>query len=184
MIAYFLGVEKERPAARVFGLGSPMSDDGRLHGRPGFLRSSFRQDEDRGRPGRAYRHRSAWHNLKILLNAIHARYGEREIDYLYDRVRRGVSAETIAEADKLLSRFQGTEVRRRLMWLAVIINSAPSNLWLGPSKENTSINTVAYHLNRWLSALDKNELEVEQFKLKVEGESLVVPRRARCRQRF
>jgi hypothetical protein len=167
MMGYFLGQRDEVPAAQVSGLGSLSFGDGELSGRPGFLKSAFSEDEITGAPGRAFRHRSAWHYLKDFLNRISRRYGEGEIERLYDSIYPRVSPAMAAEANKLLRGYRGPGSDHKILWLAIVINSARSNLWLGPSKENISINSSAYHLKKWTKQLDDGTLSLPEYKGKV-----------------
>lgn len=167
MMGYFLGQRDEAPAAQVAGIGTLSFSDGVLSGRPGFLRSAFSEDEITGAPGRAFRHRSAWHYLRDFLNTIYRRYGRGEIERIYDSIYSRVSPAMAAEADKYLRNYRGSAADHKILWLAIVINSARSNLWLGPSKENISINSSAYHLKNWTRQLDNGELSLPEYKAKV-----------------
>ena len=166
MFGYFLGLRKNAPAAQFTGLGTLAFDGREITGRPGFLKSFFNEDEITGAPGRAFRHKTAWHNIRKLINAIMQHYGPGRIKDIVESIRGRLDKRIDDEANKMLKR-AGSEEEHNVLWLATVLNSSRSNLWLGPAKENISINTAGYHLHRWTDELDAGELDLLEYRDKV-----------------
>jgi len=169
MLNYFLGLTDDMPAAVVSGLGTLSFGAAGVEGRPGFLRSPFEEDDTRGGPGRALRHKTAWHNIREFMNSIHQQYGEEELARICDTIRPDISDRVAFEADSIVRHVKGTPTQMKILWLGIVMNSAKKNLWLGPSKENISINTVVAHLKRWTHELDTGVLDLAAYRAKVGG---------------
>jgi hypothetical protein len=167
MASYFVGLRPDAPATKVIGRGDLAVEGGLLVGRPGFLFSSLAEIDNSGPPGRAYRHKSAWHNLRATLNSISRRHGPGEIRRLYGDVSRRVRRDVREEVDDILKRSGAAASDRPMLWLGLVVNSAPGNLWLGPAKENISINSAASALKRWIAQLRVGTIDLPTFRDKV-----------------
>ena len=170
MMAYFLGLRRNLPAAQVTGLGTLGLVNGQVVGRPGFLRSSLAEHELVGAPGRAFRHKTAWHNIRTLLNAVVGKFGPGQLGNIVDKIAPKLPGEVVEEAQKVVRASQvASLIEQKILWLAVVLNSSPSNLWLGPAKENISINSAGSHLARWTQDLDAEDIDLDTYHAKVKS---------------
>jgi hypothetical protein len=169
MASYFVGLRPDAPAAQVLGRGNLKVKGGVLVGRPGFLFTSLAAIDSSGPPGRAYRHKSAWHNLRASLNTISSRHGADEIDRLYQSIAARVPQKIAEEAHGVLDKSDAAAADRPMLWLGLVVNSAPRNLWLGPAKENISINSAASALKRWIAQLQNGTIRLAEFEAKILG---------------
>lgn len=130
-----------------------------IDGRPGLF--AIRT----GGASQARRHITAWHTLRAVMNQIIARFDAHDLAEI-SRLIVEVADPGIAEqAATIALREAGQDgVEFRIIWLAVVLNNIPHNLWLGAARENISINTLAGFIVRWTDELRDQAITMEVYR--------------------
>lgn len=170
----------QRRIRYYFGLGAAPRDAPRAIGTLGLTRLDGRIAEVTGRPGlfaiqtggaaQARRHIVAWHTLRNLMNRLIARFNAHGVAEISRWVAEVADPEVARQSTEIaLAQVGGDGVEFRLLWLAIMLNNVPHNLWLGAARENISINTMVGHLTRWTTRLRDGTLSVAGYRTRVAG---------------
>jgi len=167
LMQYLLGVRPAAPSNVFGGLGKlAISDEGQFSGRPGFVKGVF---EESGAPGRHLRHESAHHTIQDVLNQITGEFGVEVLVELAEDAEAYVPAEVSEQITQWILRsgvrFSKTDFQ--LLWLACALNNVKQNLWLGPGRENVSINSFAAPLKKWVESLDMGQISIADLDAKL-----------------
>lgn len=167
VIPFYLGL-RDRPAeptGAIESLALLRHPDGRIAsitGRPGLF--AIRT----GGASQARRHMVAWHNLRNLMNRLIAQFGGMgvaEIARWVGEVADPDIARRSAEIAGSVVPMDGPDFR--ILWLAILLNNVPHNLWIGAARENISINTMVGHLRRWTEDLEHQRTTVADYRANV-----------------
>ncbi len=179
LMQYLLGERHDVPSKVFGGLGSlSLSDEGRFSGRPGFVKGVF---EESGGPGRHLRHETAHHTIQDVLNQIVMQFGVEALLDLAEDAEPYVLPEVDEQVTHWILRHgQFSKTEFRLLWLASVLNNIKSNLWMGPGRENISINSFCSALKGWNDDLDSGRMTIDEllFKLRSSGVSSTKGREA------
>jgi hypothetical protein len=166
---YYLGLTHSKPQT-AFGSGSfdfELDENNQIVGLSGRPALSVPMA---GTPATARRHITAWHTLLGLMNNVLSTEGVGGLVALARVLRHKVNPGISASAEKIARRVsEGNEDHYWVVWLAIVLNNVPSNLWLGSAKENISINTMASYFRQWSVMLRDGDLTVAQYAAKILG---------------
>lgn len=178
---YCLGKPVNHPGAGSLG-GLKPDGQGGATGRP-----HFHPDIVKGlptKPGQHRRHIIAWHTLLAFINKVAGALGAKAFELLAQRLAEleHIGDARLATARQLAEKVPGADKDAQVLLCALyVMNSNPKNLWVGPGKENSGINTgriaILNEMGKWRVTEDmvlgvdawgsaSNETTVGQAKLR------------------
>lgn len=164
LMRYFFGLAgRPHDAARGIGtLGLARNEAGGIAGivgRPGLFAIPT------GAASQARRHITAWHTLRNLMNRIIANFDAHDLSEISREIVDVVDPEIARQATDIAQREAGEDgVEFRILWLAIVLNNVPHNLWLGAARENISINTLAGFIVRWTDELRAGDISIAVYR--------------------
>jgi len=164
LIRYYFGLAgRPHDAARGIGtLGFARNEAGGIAGivgRPGLFAIPT------GAASQARRHITAWHTLRNLMNHIIANFDAHDLSEISREIVDVVDPTIARQAADIARREAGDDgVEFRILWLAIVLNNVPHNLWLGAARENISINTLAGFIVRWTDELRAGDISLAVYR--------------------
>jgi hypothetical protein len=175
LIAYYFdrAAAPSRAARGIGSLALVRNDGGGIggiEGRPDLFAIAT------GGASQARRHITAWHTLRNVMNRIISVFDAHDLAGIANRLVEVTDPAIDQQARAIADReAAGGSVAWRIIWLAVVLNNVPHNLWLGAARENISINTFSGHLTRWTDSLRGGAIDLATYRGHIAGYGSTAP---------